>query len=470
MGESSGPLDAGTKLGIFVVAVAFCGLLVFAGVMALVYAVEQALHAITAWVSATLAVIWPALHLALLVVALVVLVGLVGAVLWRRSLPRRASKLLTTLFGMGRVRTKDKAARPRLRYMWKSGAMWRVAWKMPPGVTVAALRQIVTAFEEGLDCSVRWYFDRGLVWMEAGVAKLPKQVEFHDFYREAPPKGELVVGIGMSRIGKLWIDLSELPHLLCGGVAKYGKTGFLRQLLVGLMLRMSADQLRVVLLDFKRIEFNTFTDVPHNLVPIVTEMDDAQIALGRTVAELARRQDLFEVARVENIVGWNEKYPEQRLPYVLVVVDEFAELRPAEAPSKEEQGARRVVLAHLSKLSRLGRAFGIHVIASTQRPDAETIGGQVKAQMPATVAFYCRDDTNSKILLDDAGAADLPPWPGRGIWQWDKQVQFQAPWLSKDDAAALLAAAYPAEAEPESARKFDPEVVDGVADPDAEAA
>jgi S-DNA-T family DNA segregation ATPase FtsK/SpoIIIE len=250
----------------------------------------------------------------------------------------------------------------------------------------------------------------------------------------------------MSRVGRLWIDLADLPHLLLGGTTLYGKTAFLRQVLTSLALRFGPDRLGLLLIDFKRIEFNSFSKLPHLLAPVVTELEDAVIALGLLSQQMDRRQDLFAAAGVDSIGAYNAGREDHPLTYVVVVVDEIAELRPRDAQSREEQAQRSQTLALLQRFGRLGRAFGMHVIVSTQRPDAETVGGQLKAQLPGTVAFFCRDDTNSKILLDDPAAADLPPMAGRGIWQFDRQVQFQAPWLAKAECEELLARAYPQDA------------------------
>ncbi len=101
-------------------------------------------------------------------------------------------------------------------------------------------------------------------------------------------------------------------------------------------------------------------------------------------------------------------------------------------------------LAALASLCRLGRSLGIHIVGATQRPDAGVLPGQIKANIPATVAFKVREAVNSRILLgeENASAASLPPLPGRGIWQWQTQTQFQAPWLARAEAEAMLAQAY----------------------------
>ena len=155
-------------------------------------------------------------------------------------------------------------------------------------------------------------------------------------------------------------------------------------------------------------------------------------------------------AHVKSLREWNAKFPADRLPYVVVVVDEFAQFRAADAPSgSEERKGRQAVVARWQEIGRTGRAVGVHVIACTQRPDAETITPQLKAQFPGKVAFFCTDDMNSRVILDDAAAAALPPpWltRGRAVWKGEASdlVEFQVPYLSDEEAVRLLSARYAA--------------------------
>jgi S-DNA-T family DNA segregation ATPase FtsK/SpoIIIE len=158
------------------------------------------------------------------------------------------------------------------------------------------------------------------------------------------------------------------------------------------------------------------------------------------LAELDQRQVALERLGAESIRRWNSSGAGQQLPYVLVVVDEMAELSAVESGGRDEKGRRQAALASLSRICRLGRATGFHVIASTQRPDAEAVPGQIKANIPATVAFRVRSAINSRILLgeDNVAAASLPPHPGRGIWQFDTEVGFQSIWIARAEAEAAV--------------------------------
>lgn len=375
---------------------------------------------------------------AVLVAAL--LVGLVVVLAWRLMLPARATRVLSML-----GTSREEGGRFRLRRLSRRGRVWHVAWKVPVGVTVTGLQRQREAIEQALDAAVELWYDRGKLHMRAGTARLPGGLRFEQFYARPAGAGELPVAIGASRFGPLWADLAALPHLLVGGLTGGGKSAFLRQLLVGLVLRLSPEGLRLVVLDLKGMEFGILERVPHLMAPVARDLDAAVEVLATANAELDERQALLAGAGVETLGGWNLARPAEALPYVLVVVDECAELSAAEVADRDERARRQQALAHLSRLCRLGRASGVHVIVSTQRPDADAVPGQVKANIPATVAFRVRNATNSRILLGEGGesAAALPPWPGRGVWQWDTETQFQAPWLSVKSARRLLEAAYP---------------------------
>jgi len=238
------------------------------------------------------------------------------------------------------------------------------------------------------------------------------------------------------------MDLADLPHLLVGGQTNSGKSAFIRQLLTWAVLTHSPEDLRLGLIDLKGgLEFNVFERLPHMLNPVARDLDGCLELMEVLLAELDQRQAALNRLGAESIRRWNSAGSGRHLPYVLVVVDEMAELSAVESSNRDEKGRRQAALASVSRICRLGRATGFHVIVSTQRPDAEAVPGQIKANIPATVAFRVRSAINSRILLgeDNTGAASLPPLPGRGIWQFDTDTRFQSIWLDKQAAAAALA-------------------------------
>jgi S-DNA-T family DNA segregation ATPase FtsK/SpoIIIE len=256
-------------------------------------------------------------------------------------------------------------------------------------------------------------------------------------------------GVGYGRTGKVWVDLTELPHLLLGGTTGSGKSVFLRQVLVRLVLDHGPEELVLVLIDLKGgMEFQLFRGLPHLMGPVVSDMPQFWPAMDAVVAELERRMAIFSEAGVVSLRDWNERHPADRKPYILVAIDEYGELSlpGAESSTGEARAQRPAKAAHaaVSRIARLGRACGIHLIACTQRPDNDVMPGQIKAQLPATVALKTRGEVNSHILLGDRndGAARLAPYKGRAVFQWETEEEVQVPLLEPWDAAALLAAKY----------------------------
>jgi S-DNA-T family DNA segregation ATPase FtsK/SpoIIIE len=290
---------------------------------------------------------------------------------------------------------------------------------------------------------VDWWYDAGLYHMRVISGVVPARIGFAEFYGgQAAPAGELVFGVGMARMGPVWADLASLPHLLIGGVPGAGKSVFLRQLVTALVLANGPERLRLGFIDLKGgMEMNVFMGLPHRLGPVLREWQACGPLLEELNAHLDGRQAAFEAAGVVSLAEWNERNPGAMLPYLVLVIDETAELTAVESPDRAERASRQAQLASLTRICRLGRAAGVHVLAATQRPDAEAVPGQLKANLPATMAFRVRDAVNSRILLGDGNpqAASLPAIAGRGIWQTgDVQAEVQTPWLDRQEAAAML--------------------------------
>lgn len=263
------------------------------------------------------------------------------------------------------------------------------------------------------------------------------------------PAGELVFGVGYGRTGPVWVDLAKVPHMLVGGTPGSGKSVFLRQVLVRMVLDHEPAALQLLLIDLKGgMEFYLFRGLPHLMVPVVSDLPHLGPAMEAVLAELDRRMGMFAGAGVVSLQDWNERHPAGQLPYIVVAVDEYGEvsLPGAESASAEGRAPRGTKAAHaaFSRIARLGRACGIHLIACTQRPDNDVMPGQVKAQLPATVAFKTRGEVNSHILLGDRNdaASRLAPYAGRAIFQWQTEDEVQAPMLTPELAAALLAEKY----------------------------
>src|SRR6202165_5781161 len=188
-------------------------------------------------------------------------------------------------------------------------------------------------------------------------------------------------------------DLGRMPHVLIAGATGSGKSVCVNALLAGFMLRNTPDQLRLVLIDPKRVEMSMYKDLPHLLVPVVTEADHAVAALRWAVTEMENRYKLFATHSVRNIAGFNARAPEiglEPVPYIVIVIDELADLMMTAGNEVEEL---------ICRVAQLARAVGIHLVVATQRPSADIITGLIKANIPSRIAFAVSSGIDSRVVL-----------------------------------------------------------------------
>jgi hypothetical protein len=417
-------------------------------------------RALTVALVVTLAVLWQwaswsggrALSILYIVSALVyVAVAAAGSVVMSRWIWRHRALVIVMALVTQRYRTGPgglwrRYVVPKLWRYARAGDVRHYWFTMPVGVTLTLLNRWREVMEQALDRGVDWQYERGLYHMRVIAGWVPDRFTFAELGAQVRAAGELVFAVGMGRMGVVWADLAALPHLLIGGLTGAGKSVFVRQLVTWLVLLNPPERLRVGFIDLKGgMELNVFARLPHRLGPVLREWQECGSLLEYMNGELDARQVAFDRAGVVSLAEWNRRYPGSALPYLVLVVDEMAELTAVDSGDRAEKAARQAQLGLLIRLCRLGRAAGIHVICATQRPDADAVPGQLKANLPATMAFRVRDPVNSRVLLGDGNpqAASLPVIPGRGIWQADVQVEVQTPWLDRAEAAALLARAYP---------------------------
>jgi len=196
-------------------------------------------------------------------------------------------------------------------------------------------------------------------------------------------------------------DLTRMPHLLIAGATGSGKSVCVNALLAGFLLKHTPDQLRLVLIDPKRVEMSMYKELPHLLVPVVTESDHAVAALRWAVTEMENRYKLFASHSVRNIAGFNTKAPEvglEPVPYIVVIIDELADLMMVSGNEVEEL---------ICRIAQLARAVGIHLVVATQRPSADIITGLIKANIPSRIAFAVSSGIDSRVVLDEMGAEKL---------------------------------------------------------------
>jgi S-DNA-T family DNA segregation ATPase FtsK/SpoIIIE len=198
-------------------------------------------------------------------------------------------------------------------------------------------------------------------------------------------------------------DLAKMPHVLVAGTTGSGKSGCLNAMLVSILLNASPDEVKMILIDPKRVELNHYEAIPHLLTPVVTNMKSAAAALLNVVGEMERRYEKLGTARSRNIVEFNKSRisagrEEEALPYVLVVIDELADLMMV-APAEVEDC--------IIRLAQKSRAVGIHLVLATQRPSVDVITGMIKANVPSRIAFAVSSMTDSRVILDTPGAESL---------------------------------------------------------------
>jgi DNA segregation ATPase FtsK/SpoIIIE, S-DNA-T family len=224
-----------------------------------------------------------------------------------------------------------------------------------------------------------------------------------DIYREFPPdSGPLMAWLGLDISGKsVHIDLAKMPHLLIAGSTGTGKSVCLNVLLASLLLRSSPNELRMILIDPKKVELNHYESIPQLLTPVVTNMRDASAVLANVVREMENRYELMGLARARNLRDWNAARAlagEPPMPYMLVVIDELADLMMV-APAEVEDA--------IIRLAQKSRAVGIHLLLATQRPSADVITGMIKANVPSRIAFAVSSQVDSRVILDAGGAESL---------------------------------------------------------------
>ncbi len=321
-----------------------------------------------------------------------------------------------------------------------------VYWRLPLGMTPADMEQHLDAVRHHWDCEVSMWRERKYVVTRLRDQPIPEEVSGDEFMVfQPPPEHRVPVAVGVAHRGPLWLDLENAVHLLVAGLPGSGKSVWLRQMLTRMAFDTDPARLQIIAIDLKRgMDFRFLRGSPHLCGRVVTTAEEAAAALNWVVATLQARLDAMHEAGASDLTELQRSSPVDasgRHPRLVVVCDELAELTTAEyGDDKAARARQRAAVADLSTIARLGRVAGVHLVVCTQRPDADVVPGQLKANLSTTVAFRVRSKLNSRIVLDGDAAADLPPIPGRGVLVHDETEEFQGPYLSNDRAALLLGA------------------------------
>ena len=236
--------------------------------------------------------------------------------------------------------------------------------------------------------------------------KVNSSVSFKEVLSCIPPvdeKNVLAVGLGKDIMGKVrWMEINSTPHLLVAGATGSGKSVCMNCIIASILMRARPDQVKLVMVDPKKVELSMYNGIPHLLAPVVTDPKKASIALKNIVAEMEKRYDILEHTKNKNIKGYNEfceSHPEyQKMPYIVVLIEELADLMLVAAKEVEDS---------IMRITQMARAAGIHLIVATQRPSTDVITGVVKANIPSRISFAVSSSIDSRTILDMTGAEKL---------------------------------------------------------------
>ncbi|ADQ40480.1 cell division protein FtsK/SpoIIIE [Caldicellulosiruptor acetigenus I77R1B] len=196
-------------------------------------------------------------------------------------------------------------------------------------------------------------------------------------------------------------DITKMPHLLIAGATGSGKSVCINSLIISILYRCVPDEVKLILIDLKVVELSLYNGIPHLLIPVVTDAKKAANALAWAVQEMTNRYKLFAAAGVRDIVGYNkwcEENGQEKLPYIVIIIDELADLMMV-SPAEVEDS--------ICRLAQMARAAGMHLVVATQRPSVDVITGLIKANIPSRIAFAVSSQVDSRTILDQAGAEKL---------------------------------------------------------------
>lgn len=236
--------------------------------------------------------------------------------------------------------------------------------------------------------------------------KVNAAVSFKEVFSSMPSVNEknlLAVGLGKDIMGKVrWVEINDTPHMLVAGSTGSGKSVCINCIIASILMRSRPEEVKLVLVDPKKVEFSMYNGVPHLLCPVVTNPKKASVALQNIVSEMERRYELFEHTKCKKINQYNEfceRNPEyKKLPYIVVIIDELADLMLVAAKEVEDS---------IMRITQMARAAGIHLIVATQRPSTDIITGVVKANIPTRISFAVSSSIDSRTILDMVGAEKL---------------------------------------------------------------
>ena len=252
----------------------------------------------------------------------------------------------------------------------------------------------------------------------------------------ANAKSKLTFALGKNIGGEVMTgNINKLPHLLIAGTTGSGKSVSLNSLILSLMYKSTPEEVKFIMIDPKMVEFKIYNGIPHLLVPVVTEAKKAAGALQWAVVEMMKRYKLFSEVGARDIAGYNEHLKaegEQTIPFIVVIIDELADLMLVAAKEVEES---------ICRVAQMGRAAGVHLVIATQSPRADVITGLMKANIPSRISFKVASSLESRIILDAGGSADKLMGNGDMLYApigTSKPIRIQGTWVSDEERESIV--------------------------------
>lgn len=220
-----------------------------------------------------------------------------------------------------------------------------------------------------------------------------------EYYKDEDDQNKVLFAIGKGMGGRYEVsDVTRMPHLLISGATGSGKSVCINSLIMSVLYKYTPDEVKMIMVDPKVVELSAYNGIPHLLMDVVTDMEKAMDALRFLVEEMTRRYQKFEMERVREISGYNRKYPDKKMPRIILFIDELQDLMLSSGKEAE------VLIA---KLAQLSRACGIHLVISTQNPSGEVITSGIKTNMPSRISFAVNTMMESRAIIDNPGAEKL---------------------------------------------------------------
>ena len=213
-------------------------------------------------------------------------------------------------------------------------------------------------------------------------------------------KSKTVVSLGLDVSGTpCVVDIAKMPHVLIAGTTGSGKSVLINAFISSILFRASPEEVKFIMVDPKRVELTPYNGIPHLLTDVITDVDKVVNALGWAVAEMEKRYKIFQEVGVKNIASYNESKAFQSMPYIIIIIDEMADIMMSKNAGDVEN--------HIVRIAQMARAVGIHLVLATQRPSVNVLTGLIKANIPARIAFQVTSMIDSRVIIDSPGAEKL---------------------------------------------------------------